>query len=467
MKNLIKNMRYTVSANVITLVISILITLLLPRRLGVQNYGYFQLYLFYTSYASIFHFGLPDGIYLRYGGEYYENVDKNEIKEQFVFLSLLLFMLSFFSMVYSFLFIHDDSKSLIILASIISIFLTNLRVFFLFLLQATNRIKEYAKYTRLDRILFFVFAVFYIFFVGSSFKIIIGVDLLSRTIALVGVVIVFKDVLFNSTNFNLKRMLIDAYRNIKIGSKLMISYIAGLLIIGIIRFGIERSWSIEVFGKVSLVLSLSNMMLTFINAVSVVLFPMLRRIDTESQQKTYIGLRELCIPTAFSLLLVYWPVKYIISLWLPQYADSLIYLGILFPIFIYEGKVSLLSNTFLKTLRKEKSILLINVSSLSLSLILAIVSIYIFHNLTMSIISILLVIIFRSNFSEILVCKYIKLNYSKSMIYECVLTLLFVLTNLYMNSFFSFLFYLMSVIIYLLFERKKIKKSFLLLKDLK
>ncbi len=41
-------------------------------------------------------------------------------------------------------------------------------------------------------------------------------------------------------------------------------------------------------------------------------------------------------------------------MWLPEYADSLQYMGILFPIVIYEGRMSLLINTYLKTIRKEK-----------------------------------------------------------------------------------------------------------------
>ena len=47
----------------------------------------------------------------------------------------------------------------------------------------------------------------------------------------------------------------------------MFANIASMLIIGVVRFGIERSWDVETFGKVSLTLSASNLMMLFINAV--------------------------------------------------------------------------------------------------------------------------------------------------------------------------------------------------------
>ena len=48
----------------------------MSKLIGVEKYGYWQLYLFYTSYVGFFQLGWNDGIYLRYGGEDYNNLDK-------------------------------------------------------------------------------------------------------------------------------------------------------------------------------------------------------------------------------------------------------------------------------------------------------------------------------------------------------------------------------------------------------
>ena len=50
-------------------------------------------------------------------------------------------------------------------------------------------------------------------------------------------------------------------------------------------------------------------------------------------------------------------------MWLPQYAESLRYMVILLPICIFDGKMSLLCNTYLKVLRKERQLFYFNLIS--------------------------------------------------------------------------------------------------------
>ncbi len=145
----------------------------------------------------------------------------------------------------------------------------------------------------------------------------------------------------------------------------MISNIASMLIIGTIRFFVQQKWTIETFGKLSFTLSLSNMFLTFINAIGIVMFPLLRRTNQQRLPELFRILRDLFVPITYGLLIFYIPAKLILSMWLPEYTESLNFMGILFPIVIYEGRMSLLINTYLKTLRKEKTILMVNVITLS------------------------------------------------------------------------------------------------------
>ena len=49
----IKNLLYSVSANIISMLVSAVLLILLPNLLGETEYGYWQLYLFYTSYVYI------------------------------------------------------------------------------------------------------------------------------------------------------------------------------------------------------------------------------------------------------------------------------------------------------------------------------------------------------------------------------------------------------------------------------
>ena len=61
-------------------------------------------------------------------------------------------------------------------------------------------------------------------------------------------------------------------------------------------------WNVEVFGKISLTLTISNFLMVFIRAVALVLFPMLRRTKADDLSQIY-NTMYLClmIPLAGSL----------------------------------------------------------------------------------------------------------------------------------------------------------------------
>ncbi len=83
----------------------------------------------------------------------------------------------------------------------------------------------------------------------------------------------------------------------------MLSSIASMLILGTIRFFVQQRWSIETFGKLSFTLSISNMFLTFVNAVGIVMFPLLRRTNQQRLPELFRILRDLFVPLTYGLLI--------------------------------------------------------------------------------------------------------------------------------------------------------------------
>lgn len=51
-------------SNLVSLLVSTLVVFLIPKLIGVEDYGYWQLFLFYASYVGFLHFGWNDGISL-------------------------------------------------------------------------------------------------------------------------------------------------------------------------------------------------------------------------------------------------------------------------------------------------------------------------------------------------------------------------------------------------------------------
>lgn len=458
-KVVIKNLYYTVAANFVTLAISILLNLFVPKLLGVKEYSYWQLYVFYSSYVGFLHFGWVDGIYLKIGGNEYEDLDKKSLGSQFWYLMVLEVIISSVVIIGSIINGIASSKSLILTLTAIVSIITIAKTFVLFILQSTNRIKEYAQLSRGDRYLYVFFIAIYFILGGRNFYWLIILDILSKFIITMWGLSRISDIVFIKKISKIRDEIPEIIDNINIGSKLMLSSIAGMLIIGSIRFFVEKRWTIEIFGKLSFTLSISNMFMTFINAVGVVMFPLLRRTNQDKLSNLYVVLRNLFVPLTYSFLLFYVPCKIVLSIWLPEYSESLVYMGILFPMVIYEGRMSLLLNTYLKTLRKEKTILMVNILTLALTLILSIFIIFYVGNLYLTVGLIIFSLALRCILAETLLHRYLNLNLIIPQILETMLTIMFIFSNLFFNDWYSFLVYSFVYVIFILVMRKDMLKS--------
>jgi hypothetical protein len=159
------------------------------------------------------------------------------------------------------------------------------------------------------------------------------------------------------------------------------------------------------------------------------------------------------------ILLAYYPLKVIMSAWLPQYAESLMYMALVFPMFIYEGKMALLINTYLKALRKEKIMLSINLISLVLSLFVTVITTKMLGNLDLAIGSIVALLAFRSVLSEVFISKILKISMHKDIILELALTLIFILSGWFINSWHMVLVYGMGYIFYIIIKKKDLIRT--------
>src|SRR5699024_11727450 len=130
-----------------------------------------------------------------------------------------------------------------------------------------------------------------------------------------------------------------------------------------------------------------------------------RRTNQQRLPELFRILRDLFVPLIYGLLIFYVPAKIVLTMWLPEYTESLNFMGILFPIVIYEGRMSLLINTYLESLRKEKTILMVNIITLIVTLIVSLFVIFIIGNLDLTEGLILLSLALRCNLAEFFLCK--------------------------------------------------------------
>lgn len=458
MATIIKNLSYTFTSNLISFIVSTLVILIIPKMIGVREYGYWQLYIFYYSYVGFMHFGWIDGIYLRYGGDNYNELDKKLLYSQFVQLLIVQSIFAFVICIISFFMIKDGNKEFILYIISFSMIISNLRTFFLFIMQATNRIREYANVTMVDRVVYIFIIVLLLISGFKNFKIMILADVFGKFLTLLLSMKYCKDISFRKiTDFYMT--IKETMTNINVGIRLMFANIASTLLIGVIRFGIEKTWNVATFGKVSLTLSISSMMMMFINAVGIVMFPLLRRTNKAKLGDIYSIMRDILMTFLLLSLIIYYPLKTIMVAWLPNYSESLLYMALVFPMFIYEGKMALLISTYLKTLRYENAMLKINLVSLCLSIIMTFVSTSIFKSLEVTVLNITIVLLIRSVYAEKFLASKLNIEMNKDMILEIILTIVFVLSGWYIDSWNATIIYFFTYIFYLIIKNNEIIKS--------
>lgn len=456
-RQIVKNISFSFCANLLSFLVSIFMVMFVPKFLSIDEYGKWQLFLFYMTYLGVFTFGWRDGIYLRYAGDKLENLNKSCFSGQIYSYVLLMIMVSLFMTLLNVNFIRDPVKKEILLGVAVILPLYNFEGLCSSILQMTNCIKKYASLIAVERGTLLLLILVFLFLGARDYESMYSSNLIALAIASTFGVFACH-VLFTTHLPTSKQVTMEALENIKVGIQLLTANIVGFFIIGIVRFGISAEWDVSTFGKVSLVLSLSNFLMVFIDSVSVVFFPLLKHIDLKKLGAVYIKGRLFLSVIVLGILLFYYPAKLILLFWLPQYAESFAYMAILFPVCVYESRFSLLINTYLKAIRREGLILKINIISIVVSCLFTMMTVYVMHNIRLAIISVIFLYAFRCELAENYLMGILKINILRDLISDNLLVLIFILTGFFINSWGCTVVYGCVYFIYLLFKKKHIIK---------
>ena len=448
-------MFFSVGAQALSLSIGMILGFVVPKMIPQLQYAYWQVYVLYVAYTGIFNFGLLDGIVLRYSQYDYEELDFARVKSQFQFLVFITSCVTLLTIVWANLFLRGVNQFIVYLVAI-SIVIKNIYGYTLFIFQITNRIKYYASLTILHRGIYLAIILGLLFCKSTYF---VGFCLADIGADILGVLLMmrYNKGLYIGKAIPFLDTLSEAWVNTSSGILLMAANWSAMLLVGSAKMVVQWHWDAITFGKISFGFSLSGLFLTFVGAISVVLFPTLKRLNTEALPNLYVKIRQSVSIMLFVLMLGYFPGGYILQWWLPKYADSIVYLGILLPLVIFSSKVSLLTNNYLKAYREEKKMFAINFFSIVVAFLAYLACAYVWHSLTALLVVIVLMIMMRSVLSEVIVGKLIKRKFTEEFIQEFVMSVLFIICARYFSLWVGFGIYAMLVTIYLFWHRNDLK----------
>lgn len=462
-KRLSKNFLISIAAQIVSLACSFLLQMIVPKFIPELDYAYWQSFVLYVNYVGVLHFGLLDGIVLRYSQYDYEELDKARIRSQFVSLLIITSFLSALTLLVSGL-VLGMPISLIVMFVGIGIVTKNVFTYTSYTFQITNRINKYAILVISQRLFYALLVSLFLFLRLFDFYWFCIAELLGDVVAIILGAILNKGLYFGEL-IPLKEMFKEIGLNVSSGFLLLIANWTSNLIVGSAKMLIQWQWGELVFGKIAFAFSVSNVFLTFVSAISIVLFPSLKRMDKETLPDLYNKIRGAISPLLFIVLLFSFPGRWLLSVWIPKYSESLVYLTVLLPIVVFSSKVSLLTNNYLKAYRKEKQMLFANLFSIVFGLGGYFFFALVIKNVELVLMWVVITIMLRSIISEVLVMKIIKKNFVIDFVIEAFMVAAFILASRYLSLWIGMLLYFVFLVIYIGIYHKTIGSLFLKIKD--
>lgn len=398
-RSLLSNVATAFLAQGVSFALSFIQGLIVPKMLGVEQFGYWQLFILYAGYAGIFDLGLNNGVYLIYGGQARDGLDKREVNSQFVCGILYQGALAALLVAITLATNHSPQRTFILICTWIYFVLQNVTWFLCFIFQAINDTKRFSYSAIVERLAFLMPLLLLILTHTASFVPYV-IAYLASTICQLGYCAIYSRDILSAGVLPPRDALRLTAASIKVGIALLVANLAGNFILGGARIFIDAAWGIETFGKLSFALSLASFFLAFVEQASMVLFPALRQSTEEQVVRFYCAARDalsLFFPAAY---LLYFPIVLVLGIWLPDYIESFSFFILLMPFCVFESKMSVTCTTLFKVRREERQLLRLNLVVMTASVVLSAVGVFTVQSIWFVISGAVTCIVARSLWSE-------------------------------------------------------------------
>ena len=368
----IKNIINVMLANMISLLGGIAGGFLLPKLFSLEDYGFFKIFSLYLTYTGILHMGFPDGFLLKNSGVSYVNLEKANMRTISHFFIVFQLIVSFIIIVGSFF--AEGEYGYIFFSLGLCTFSINIITFFQFVSQASMRFNEFSRVKIATSLMNFGIVVGLCIVQAASGRIVgYRLYLMLYTFANWCILLYYfwnyRECLWGKKS-SLASVKGQIWEYFKSGIFLTISYQVLQLVLNLDRQFVVVLFSAPEYAVYSFAYSLISMITTVVSAVSLVLFPTLKRTKREIAI-TFLPMGIWGVESLVMLCLgSYFPLAGVIETFLPKYMQSLSYLQILFPGWIFSSCITIIIFTYYKILDFNLPFFLMGIGALILSFLL-------------------------------------------------------------------------------------------------
>lgn len=352
-KNLSKNLFFVAFSRLVSLVSSVAVGILLPKIFSVTDYGFFKVYTLYAVYTALLHFGFVDGLLLKLAGKNYCELDKKKLRTYTHFFMVFEGIISGAMILLGAILTNGEYLFIVIMLALNMVFV-NITTYYQFISQAVQRFGEYSAKSLIVSFakLIFVCVLFVIYFFNIaeiSYRVyLLGLNFLEFFMTL-WYVAMYKEITFGK-RMPIRTLKQDIFDIFKTGIVLTLAYQVSHLVLAMDRQFVSFLFSTETFAVYSFAYNIVTMISTMISSVSVVLLPMLKNSPKEFIVEYYKKSVITVSIVASCALLCYFPLASFIEWFLPNYYNSLEYIAIVLPAFLFTVVITVVMFTVAKVL---------------------------------------------------------------------------------------------------------------------
>ena len=301
-----------VFSNLVLLLSSIIIGFILPLHLSVEDYAQVKTYTLYMSFAGLLHMGYVDGV----GIKYVKYRNKDDINRQIAsdHLFFVLFQCIICISIFIVAILLDNILGMLLALSIAPY---NISTFHKRLQQALGDFSSYSINTHLYAIINTALVLGGVYLTRSSRY----VDYCFYYVVAYWVSCAIMEYKFYRIySFSQGSFRKSSLSNIKNGSLILVGNLSSTIFFSLDRWFVKIFFSNFEFAYYSFAISLINIIVTIINAISV---PFYNFLVTKIKKERYQHIEVLLLILGTSMTIVYFPIQYIITNYLMEYTNSL------------------------------------------------------------------------------------------------------------------------------------------------
>lgn len=446
-------------SNIIKLGAGILVGFLLPKIIGIDDYGYYKTFTLYATYVGLFQIGIEDGIYLKYGGKNYEDLDKNLFCYYSKFLLIMQLVIAITFICGGLLITQSETKFIFVCLGVY-LFAYNITGYYQFISQITSRFNE-LSFRNIVQSIFTSMSILVLFLISHfngnifTYKEYTIIFVLIQFVLAIWYMYTYRDITFHVSKIDNSRK--EIFQLIKIGFPLMIANLCLLLILNIDRQFVNILFDNQTYAVYAFAYNMLTLISTATTAIATVLYPTLKKTSIENLNNKFYGINSVVLSFVFLCLLVYYPLAMFVSWFLPKYENSLIIFRIILPGLAISSSISIVFHNYYKVIGKNNIFFLISLIILLFSFVANLIGYIIFKNTISISIASVIVLFFWYILSELyFIIKY-KVKWIKNFIYLVISIIAFYFITIINNPFIGFgIHVLIYIIITSLFYLKDI-----------